>query len=157
MGPEDTSAPYSVNWNTSSVSNGSHFLTARARDGAGNSAVSAARTITVSNSVNDTTAPTIPTSLTATPVSSTQINLAWGASTDNVGVTGYWVFRGSTQIGTATTTSYSDAGLTASTSYTYTVRAVDASGNVSAASTPASATSADTAASLRSFKPPHPR
>ncbi len=98
------------------------------------------------NSVNahtktDTTAPSTPTNLTATAVSSSQINLAWTASTDNVGVKGYQVFRNGVQTsGTPTTNSYSDTGLTASTAYTYTVKAVDAAGNVSAQSAPASAT-----------------
>jgi chitodextrinase len=88
----------------------------------------------------DTQAPTTPTNLTATAISSTQINLSWSASTDNVGVTGYKVFRGGTQIASPTGTTYSDTGLTANTSYTYTVSAVDAANNESAQSSPASAT-----------------
>ncbi len=89
----------------------------------------------------DTTPPSIPTNLSATAVLSTQINLAWTASTDNKGVVGYRVFRNGVQTsGTPTTNSYSDTGLTASTAYTYTVQAVDAAGNVSAQSAPASAT-----------------
>jgi len=55
-------------------------------------------------------AATVPTGLTATAISSTQINLAWTASTDNVGVTGYRVYRGTTLIATVTATSYSDTG-----------------------------------------------
>jgi Bacterial Ig domain/IPT/TIG domain/Purple acid Phosphatase, N-terminal domain/Immunoglobulin I-set domain len=88
----------------------------------------------------DTTPPTVPAGLTATAVSSSQINLAWTASTDNVGVTGYNIFRGGVKIGTAPSTSYQDAGLAASTSYTYNVSAFDAAGNTSAQSTAASAT-----------------
>jgi chitodextrinase len=95
----------------------------------------------------DTTPPTAPASLTSTAGSSTQINLAWTASTDNVGVTGYLVERcqgaGCTtfaQIATPTTTSFSDTGLTASTSYSYRVRATDAAGNLSSYSNTASAT-----------------
>src|SRR5205823_4437175 len=72
-------------------------------------------------------------------VSSSQINLSWTASTDNVGVTGYQIFRGGIQIATATTTTYSDVGLTASTTYTYAVKAMDAAGNVSAPSASVSA------------------
>ncbi|WP_281886294.1 cellulose binding domain-containing protein [Paenibacillus sp. YYML68] len=90
--------------------------------------------------VNDTQAPTAPTSLAAAAASSTQINLSWTASTDNVAVAGYRVYRGGTQVGTASSTSYSDTGLTASTAYSYTVRAYDAVGNVSSASNTASAT-----------------
>lgn len=88
----------------------------------------------------DTQAPTAPSGLTATAVSSSQINLSWSASTDNVGVTGYDIYRGGTLVGSATSTSYSDFGLTASTNYSYTVKAKDGAGNVSGASNTASAT-----------------
>jgi chitodextrinase len=95
----------------------------------------------------DATAPTAPSSLTATAASSTQVNLSWTASTDNVGVSGYLLERcqGSgcstfTQIATPTGTSYSDTGRTASTSYTYRVRATDANSNLSAYSSSASVT-----------------
>ena len=79
----------------------------------------------------DTQAPSIPTNLQATVVSSTQINLSWTASTDNVGVTSYRVYRNGTQIASLSTTSYSDTGLSPSTTYSYSVAAVDAAGNVS--------------------------
>jgi chitodextrinase len=86
----------------------------------------------------DTTPPTPPTNLTATAASTTQINLSWTASTDNVGVTGYKVERCSgtgcvnfAQIATPTTITFNDTGLTASTSYSYRVRATDAAGNLS--------------------------
>ena len=87
----------------------------------------------------DTASPTVPAGLTATPVSSTQINLSWTASTDNVGVTGYKVYRGGVLVGNPTTTSYNDTGLTASTSYSYTVAACDAVNNCSAQSSSVSA------------------
>jgi chitodextrinase len=77
----------------------------------------------------DTQAPTVPTNLSATAISSSGINLSWTASTDNVGVTGYTIYRGGVQVGTSATNSYSDTGLTASTQYTYTVDAYDAAGN----------------------------
>ncbi|MFD1541713.1 glycosyl hydrolase family 18 protein [Nonomuraea guangzhouensis] len=82
----------------------------------------------------DTTAPSVPANLRSTGTTSSSVSLAWDAATDNVGVTGYDVYRGSTQVSTATGTTYTDSGLAASTSYTYTVRARDAAGNVSAAS-----------------------
>ncbi len=88
----------------------------------------------------DTTAPTVPTGLTATAISSSQINLSWTASTDNVGVTGYNIYRGGTKIGTSLGATYQDTGLAASTSYSYTVAAFDAAGNTSAQSAGASAT-----------------
>ena len=88
----------------------------------------------------DTIPPSIPTGLTATAVSTTQINLSWNASTDNVAVTGYQVFRNGAQVGTSTTTTFSDTGLSPSTLYSYTVQAVDAAANPSGQSAPASAT-----------------
>ena len=71
---------------------------------------------------------------------SSQINLSWSASTDNVGVTGYQIYRGGTLLTTVTGTSYSNTGLTPSTSYSYYVRATDAAGNFSGNSNTASAT-----------------
>lgn len=82
----------------------------------------------------DTTPPTVPGSLTATPVATTQINLAWSTSTDDVLFSGYQVFRDDVQIGTTTLTNYSDSGLLESTLYTYYVTAFDEAGNVSASS-----------------------
>jgi chitodextrinase len=87
----------------------------------------------------DTEAPTVPANLTATAISSSQINLTWNASTDNIGVTGYKIFRDSSQVGTSVTTSFSDTGLSASTTYTYTVSAYDAAGNESGQSISVSA------------------
>lgn len=89
---------------------------------------------------SDTTAPTAPTGLTASATSSSQVNLSWTASTDNVGVTGYDVFRGGVLIGSSTTTAYNDTGLSASTAYSYTVKAKDAAANISAASNTATVT-----------------
>ena len=140
-----TVAPYTVAWDTTGAANGSHSLTATARDAAGNSATSAAIAVTVNN-VQDTTAPSIPSNLTATAASITQINLTWNASTDNVGVAGYRVFRcqgsGCTptvQVATGTGTSYADTALSPSTAYTYAVSAFDAADNVSGKSASASA------------------
>src|SRR3989344_3934555 len=89
---------------------------------------------------SDTSIPTTPTNLSATAVSSSQINLTWTASTDNVGVTGYNVYRGGVQIASVANTSYNDTGLSANTSYTYYVRATDAAGNISNQSISVSAT-----------------
>ena len=93
--------------------------------------------------------------LTATAASSVQINLAWGASIDNVGVKGYRVERcqgaGCTnfvsQVTTASVTSFTDTGLAASTNYRYRVLATDAAGNLSGYSAIASATTQAAAAS----------
>ncbi|MEO8164501.1 MAG: putative glycoside hydrolase [Betaproteobacteria bacterium] len=89
----------------------------------------------------DTTAPTVPAGLSASAVSSSQIDLSWTASTDNVGVTGYRVYRNGTLIATlGAVTVYKNTALAASTSFTYTVQALDEAGNASAQSTAASAT-----------------
>src|SRR5690606_39110522 len=79
----------------------------------------------------DTQAPSAPTNLTASNVAQTSLTLSWTASTDNVGVTGYDVYSGSTNIGTTTTTSANVTGLTANTAYSFSVKAKDAAGNVS--------------------------
>jgi len=83
---------------------------------------------------SDTTAPSTPGSLRSTGVTASSVSLAWNASTDNVGVTGYNVYRGGTLVTTVTGTTATVTGLAASTSYSFTVRAKDAAGNLSAAS-----------------------
>ncbi|RKH36029.1 hypothetical protein D7Y13_04565 [Corallococcus praedator] len=88
----------------------------------------------------DTTPPTAPTGLTATAASSSVVDLTWGASTDNVGVTSYQVSRGSTSVCTVSARACSDTGLSPSTTYSYTVRAYDAAGNASSASNTVSVT-----------------
>ena len=80
------------------------------------------------------TPPSVPTNLSGTAVSSSRINLTWTASTDNVAVTGYKVYRNGTQVGASATNSYSDTSLAASTVYGYTVSAYDAALNNSAQS-----------------------
>jgi cellulose 1,4-beta-cellobiosidase len=92
------------------------------------------------SSGGDTTPPTAPTGVTVSATSSSSVSLTWTASTDNVGVTGYDIYRGSTLAGTSATTSFTDTGLTASTQYTYTVKAFDAAGNLSPASAAVTAT-----------------
>jgi chitodextrinase len=95
----------------------------------------------------DTQAPSVPANLTAPTTTASSISLAWSASTDNVGVTGYQILRAPgtsggtfTQIGTSTSNSFTNTGLTASTSFRYQVRATDAAGNVSAVSNTVTAT-----------------
>jgi len=92
----------------------------------------------------DTEAPTIPANLQAEASSSTQINLSWSASNDNVGIAGYTLFRDGTELVSTTSLNYSDTGLTPNTTYTYTVLAYDASGNASTQSVPISATTKTT-------------
>ena len=109
---------------------------------------------TATASVPDTTQPTAPSGLTATPATTTsQITLNWTASTDNIGVTGYLVERCQggrcntyTQIAVSTATTYSDIGLNPNTSYSYRVQATDAAGNLSVASNIATASTPNLAA-----------
>lgn len=88
----------------------------------------------------DTHAPSQVTGLTATAVSSSQINLSWNAATDNVGVTGYKIYRNNSLISTVSGTTFNNSGLNSSTNYTYEVSAVDAAGNEGSRSTSVSAT-----------------
>lgn len=88
----------------------------------------------------DTTDPSIPSNLVATAISSSRIDLSWNASTDNIVVSGYRIFRDGQILGTTTSITYSDIGLTASTTYTYEVEAFDSSLNYSGLSASAVAT-----------------
>lgn len=79
----------------------------------------------------DTKAPTTPSNIISPSQTENSIALTWSASTDNVGVVGYDVYRGSQKVGTTSTTSYTDLNLKSGTSYTYQVQAKDAAGNMS--------------------------
>ena len=133
----------------------------RANDAAGNlSGYSPVATATTAAG-GDTSAPTTPSSLTATASGTSTVNLAWSASTDNVGVTGYRIERcqGATctnyaQIATSTGTTFSNTGLTAATAYRYRVRANDAAGNLSGYSPVATATTAAGLGPTRPHRPP---
>jgi len=126
--------------------NTSYTFTVRAVDGAGNSSSpSNPVTVTTSPAVNDTQAPSAPGNLHVMGIpTSSSVTLMWSPSTDNVGVTGYRIYRGSTLSVTVsgTETSFTVTGLSAATSYTFTVRAIDAAGNESAASNTVQVTTA---------------
>ena len=125
------STTYSVTGLTASTA---YTFSVKSKDAAGNTSAS-------SNSVNvttlapdlDTTAPTAPT-LSASGTTQTTTNLSWSGATDNTAVTGYDVYSGTTLLGSTTSTTYSVTGLTASTAYTFSVKAKDAAGNTSASS-----------------------
>lgn len=93
-----------------------------------------------SNASTDTQAPTAPTNLTASNIAQTSLTLNWTASTDNVAVTSYDIYQGTTKIGTSTNNSYNATGLTANTTYTFSVKAKDAAGNESVSSNTVNAT-----------------
>ena len=92
------------------------------------------RTTISTSASTDTTAPTAPTNLAASGTTSSSTNLTWNASTDNVGVTGYNVYNGTSLVITVQSTNYTVTGLAASTAYTFTVKARDAAGNLSSES-----------------------
>jgi chitodextrinase len=107
-----------------------------ARDAAGNlspNSASVSVTTAPAGGTTDTTPPSQPGGFTAVASGSSGANLSWNASIDNVGVTGYVLKRNGVQIATPTATTYSDTGLSAATTYTYTVAARDAAGNTSSA------------------------
>ena len=148
--PNPGTTIYEGQWNTTGVSNGTHTLTATARDQAGNTTTSNPVTITVNNPIlptPDITPPSTPTNFIATPISASQINLSWNPSTDPIisgqitsGLTGYRLFRNNIQIATLTGTSYSDTSLSPSTPYTYKILAYDSASNASPQSNQISAT-----------------
>lgn len=84
--------------------------------------------------------PSAPTGLTQTSATAAQVQLSWTASTDNVPITGYTVYRDGTKIGTSDATSYTDDTVAASTTYSYTVSATNSAGQDSPKSTPLSVT-----------------
>ncbi|MDX3658838.1 fibronectin type III domain-containing protein [Streptomyces sp. ID05-26A] len=117
-----------------------YTFTIKAKDAAGNtSAASAAVTARTQPGTADSEAPTAPNNLRSTGVTASSVSLAWDASTDNVGVTGYEVLNGSTVATTVTGTAATVTGLNADTAYTFSVRAVDAAGNQSKLSAEVSA------------------
>lgn len=90
--------------------------------------------VTTGGDTTDTAVPSTPTALTSTAKTTTSVTLAWNASTDNAGVTGYNLYVNNVLRTSVTTLNTVVSSLTAATSYTFTVRAKDAAGNLSAAS-----------------------
>ncbi|MBL7738685.1 MAG: DUF4082 domain-containing protein, partial [Chitinophagaceae bacterium] len=132
LGAEVTTAPYTLSWNTTTVTNGTYTLTARARDAAGNTTTSAGVVVTVSN-VPDTQAPTV--SITAPAAGATvsaSISVTASAG-DNVAVAGVQFLLDGVNLGTEVTTApYTVTWNTLTTtngSHTLTARARDAAGN----------------------------
>lgn len=134
----DTTSPYSTSWDSVKVANGDHQLSVRGYDTAGNVS---SDSVVVKVSNGDTLAPTAPTGLLAQATAYDKVNLTWSASSDNIGVTGYRVFRNGVPIATlGAVTSYNDTNLSASTTYSYKIEAFDAAGNRSALSSSVSVT-----------------
>ncbi|AHA06090.1 MULTISPECIES: lytic polysaccharide monooxygenase [Bacillus] len=89
----------------------------------------------INNVKPDTEAPSIPNGIQTQKVTANSIELTWNTSTDNVGVKGYQIFRNGEMIDTVPGTHFIDKKLQPSTEYSYTVKAIDAAGNVSKEST----------------------
>jgi chitodextrinase len=126
----DSTAPYTYSWDSKQVTNGSHSVSAKAYDAAGNTG-SDVRTVNVTN--GDTQAPSVPGGLKVTADAANKVTLSWNASTDNTAVVGYTVLRNGAALNTSSTTSYTDTTAAPNTTYTYQIKAYDAAGNSSAA------------------------
>lgn len=139
-----TSTSYNVTGLTANTSYGFYI---QARDAAGNTANSTTLNITTLPPP-DTEAPTAPTNLAASNIAQSSLTLTWNASTDNMGVTGYDVYRNGVKINPnlVTATTYNVTGLTVVTSYDFYVVARDAAGNTSANSNEINVTTPDTQA-----------
>lgn len=109
-------------------------------DAAGNESAKSSLLSVKTQKAGDTTAPSVPTGLKLVSKSTTSANISWTASTDNVGVIGYKIYKNDVETGTSASTSFSSSGLTAGTTYAFAIAAFDAAGNVSAKSAPLSVT-----------------
>jgi chitodextrinase len=115
------------------LTNGASYdVAVRSRDTLGNTSAWSA-TVSATPQAPDTQAPTVPTGLRVPSITRNSLQVCWNASTDNVGVAGYRVYRNGVLVATTTSTCQVIGNLTRNTSYTITVRAFDAAGNVSAA------------------------
>ncbi len=129
---EDTTSPYSYTWNTTSLTNGSYTLNAKAYDAAGNIGT-ASVTVTVDNSVADTTLPTVSLTAPANNATISGSSMLTATASDNVGVTKVEFYQGTTLLGEDTTSPYSytwNLGAVADGSYTLSAKAYDAAGNI---------------------------
>jgi chitodextrinase len=104
-------------------------------------------------STADSTPPKAPTTVTATATTSSTVNVSWRGATDNVGVTGYHLFRNGTEISDQAGTSYVDTTVSPATHYVYTVVALDAAGNVSPMSAGAGVTTPGVADTIAPSRP----
>jgi len=120
----------------------------RATDAAGNLSGYSSTATATTPALPDTMPPSVPTGLQASSVTASSVTISWTPATDNVGVTGYRVFRDGIEIASGSQVSYADSGLVASTTYSYTVAAFDAAGNVSAPSAPLAVTTLAAPSSL---------
>lgn len=118
-----------------------YVFSIRAQDSAGNTSSTSNLVTVTTTPIPDTTPPAPVSNLSASNTTSTSTLLSWSASSDNVGVVNYAVYRNGTLLSNSgSNTSFSVTGLFANTSYTFTVRAADAAGNLSGNSNTVSVT-----------------
>lgn len=138
-----TTTPYSINWNSLSVANGSHQLTAIATDASNQTSVTS-ENITVNNVLSCNSSPSAPSSLAVTNASPSSISIHWNTPSSTGGnscsLKDYQIYRNGALVGTVTTNSYVDSGLSSQTTYSYKVVAVNSGQNASAASSSISGT-----------------
>ena len=132
--PAAPPASYSV----TGLGTGVYGYRVRAVDGVGNLGPYS-NVVSATIQTSDTQAPTTPTGLAGSAIAPTQVNLSWSAATDDTGVTGYPIYRDTIHVATSSTPSFQDTGLVRGTTYSYSVAARDAVGNVSVPSTPITA------------------
>ncbi|MGN9779324.1 PQQ-dependent sugar dehydrogenase [Micromonospora sp. H33] len=134
--PSPPAPPYNL---TSLQPNFTYQISVFARDAAGNVSDTSPEVTCKTQAINDANPPTAPTNLTHSSVTQTSVNLSWGASSDDRGVTAYEVLNASSAVihtvtGNPPATSTAVPGLTCDTGYALRVRAKDAAGNVSGTS-----------------------
>lgn len=145
----DTSAPYSISWDTTSVADGTYSIFSKAYDAAANSTSSSSVSVTVSNVVTppaDTTAPSVSMTAPTTGATISGVATISASATDNVGVDHVDFYRGTTLIGADATSPYSipwDTTMVANGTYSLSAKAYDAVGN-SASSSSVSVTVSNT-------------
>ena len=136
-----SSSPYTVTGLTPSTA---YNFVVKAKDGSGNTSVNS-NTVSVTTQAPDTTAPTAP-SLSASGTTNNSTILSWSGATDNVGVTAYEIYKNGILLTTVSASTYTVTGLTASTTYTFTIKTKDTAGNTSSASNSVNVTTTATPA-----------
>lgn len=130
-----SASPYSA---TGLTPNTTYVFTVKAKDASGNVS-SSSNTVSVTTLPPDVQAPTAPL-LSASGTSNVSTTLTWSGATDNVGITGYQIFQNGVLIATVTSSPYTVTGLSPSTLYSFTIKAIDAAGNTSPSSNEVSIT-----------------
>ena len=127
----DVADPYTINWDATFASAGSHNVQAIAYDNVGGISATPLRYVTIA----DTIPPSVPSNIQSPWQTVTSVRLTWDPSYDQVGTTGYRVYRNGVLVASPSGTSYTDSGLNPNVSYSYYLTAFDAANNVSSAST----------------------